>query len=103
MSEYGPFMKESIDTLDRILGKECSQGSGPQDQGSGPQDQGSKDSEGSNINDLTNLFHFLLLDKVDVKIRDKLTAVYKIFRSKTIPQSGPPQSGPPQLGPPQHP
>lgn len=80
-------MDESIATLNRILGK-SSQGTGSQDSGS----------EGSNINDLTNLFHFLLLDKVDVKIRDKLTKVYSIFRS-TSPQSGPepaPQPGAPQ-------
>lgn len=90
MSEYGQFMNESIATLDRILGKSSQ---GPE--GSGPQ--------GSNVNDLTNLFHFLLLDKVDVKpeIRDKLTKVYSIFRSNSISQPVPPQPGAPQPGPPQ--
>jgi hypothetical protein len=82
MSEID-YEKISIATLNRILGKESSQGSGSQRE----ETEGSEGLEGSNINDLTNLFHFLLLDKVDVKIKDKLTAVYKIFRSKAVPQT----------------
>lgn len=95
MSEYGQFMDESIATLDRILGKESQGSQGSQGlEGSGPQGSSSQ-GEGSNINDLTNLFHFLLLDKVDVKIKDKLTAVYKIFRSNSVPQlASRPPSGP---------
>jgi hypothetical protein len=103
MSDYTQFINESSATLDRILGKSSQgpQGSGPQGP-QGPQGSGSQ-GEGSNINDLTNLFHFLLLDKVDVKqeIRDKLTKVYTIFRSNPISQPGAPQPGPLEPGAPQ--
>lgn len=88
MSEinYEAFMGESIATLNRILGKAALNGP-PSHQGS----EGSESNEAYNINDLTNLFHFLLLDKHEVKqeIRDKLTKVYSIFRSKP---SGSPSS-----------
>jgi len=97
MSDYGESMKESISILDRILGTKS--------QEDGPQGSQGSSSEGSNVNDLTNLFHFLLLDKINIKpeIRDKLTKVYSIFRSTPVqagvtppaPAPAPPAPAPP--------
>ena len=87
MGDYEQFIQDSSTILDSILGK-ASDSSILQ-----ATDQGLE--QGSNLNDLTNLFHFLLLDKHNVKkeIKDKLTAVYKIFRSPSqLSQPGPSES-----------
>jgi hypothetical protein len=80
-NDYEKFLEESSKLVNNLLQGQGSNVLNPSEKPSG--------NPSGNLTNINNLFHFLLLDKINLKdeIKDKLTRVYEIFSSKSLASS----------------